>query len=581
VQGAFIQIIGGNMLKIGCARTDITVFEPGMGLLGWAYRHNVVTGVAMPLCARAFVLEQQDGGRVAIVVAEVGFITQGLRQAVVDELERRPALGLSDERIMLTATHTHSGPSGFSHVMFYSATSPGYSAKVFGGLVQGIVSAVEQAVTALVPGRVGLKSGRIPLSEPVAFNRAIRSYESNHDVVERTGIDHSPAAIDREMTVLRFDDASGRPLGMISWFGVHGTSVHRENLLLHPDNKGMAAAWFERYAREGLGVPGFVAAFAQSPCGDVTPNRNFSLRRGLTIGEHKDDFESARRNGEIQARFARQLFDSVLPGDALAPRLDAALLTADFANLAVDPAFADGRPGRHTSPAVVGLRMIFGTSEGPGLPYVFAPLVESASRASARLVALAKALGDDSQAPKLPLFEAGLGTKGKALGFYPMNRPFPIPDDADPTVGFLNRSLASGAVDERPWVPQVLPAQIIVIGGFAIAATAGELTTVAGRRLRAGLLDRLKGRGVRHIVSMPYSNTYSGYITTPEEYQCQGYEGGHTLFGRWTLGGHRTLFDRVAARLLIDPADRGSDRGPVPPRADPALLRRWAYVPRP
>ena len=49
--------------------------------------------------------------------------------------------------------------------------------------------------------------------------------------------------------------AAGRPLGLISWFGVHGTSIHRENLLLHPDNKGMASAWFERFATEHLGAP--------------------------------------------------------------------------------------------------------------------------------------------------------------------------------------------------------------------------------------------------------------------------------------------------------------------------------------
>ena len=570
------------MLKIGCARTDITVFEPGMGMLGWAYRHNVSRGVAMPLNARAFVLENPaDGVRVALVVAEICFITQALRQAVVAELEQRPELGLSDERILLSATHTHSSPAGYSHTVFYNASGPGFSEKVFRTLVRGIVSAIEQAAAALVPGRVRLQAGSIPVSEPVAFNRATHAYEANRDVGARTGQALSPTAIDREMTVLRFDDKAGRPLGMISWFGVHGTSIHRENLLLHPDNKGMAAAWFERFAAEHLDAPSFVAAFAQSPCGDVTPNRNYSRARGLTIGECEDDFESARRNGEIQARFAKVLFESAPPGKGRQPRLDGALLSADFAGLPVAPAFADGQAGRRTSPAVVGLRMIFGTSEGPGLPYVFAPAIEAAGRASGRLLALLGGVGADGQAPKLPLMELGLGTKGRILGCVPMDRTLPIPSSVDPTAAFLNRILGSGAVDARPWAPQILPAQVLIIGDFAIAAVPGELTTVAGRRLRAGLIGRLGARGVRHVVSMPYSNTYSGYITTPEEYEMQGYEGGHTLFGRWTLGGHRTLFDRVADRLLTAPGQRDPDRGPVPPRIDPALLLRWAYLPRP
>lgn len=568
------------MLKIGCAKTDLTVFEPGSCMLGWAFRDNTAEGVAMPLSARAFVLEDPvDGGRVALVVAEICFITQALRLAVLDELAGRPELRLSDERVVLSATHTHSSPSGFSHTVFYASTTPGTSDKVFRYLVNGIVSAIAKACERLAPGRVHVRSGEIPLSEPVAFNRAIHAYEANADVSQRTGHDYSPAALDREMTVARFDDQAGRPLGLVSWFGVHGTSIHRENHLLHPDNKGMAAAWMERHAALHLDAPGFVAAFAQAPCGDVTPNRNYSVNRGVTIGEHENDFEAARLNGEIQARFALALFESAT-GEGLEPRLDAALVSADFADLPVPPAFVEGRSGARTAPGVVGLRMIFGTREGPGASAALGPVIEAIVRSRVRLTRWTSDTSDDPQAPKLPLLEVGLGTRGKALGFRPMNRRFPLPSGVDPTVAFLNRVLETDAVDDRPWVPQVLPAQLVLIGDVALAAVAGELTTVAGRRLRADLLARLAARGVRRVVSMPYSNTYAGYITTPEEYVQQGYEGAHTLFGRWTLGGHRTLFDRVAQRLLTPPADRTPDRGPTPPRADGSLLARWAFLPK-
>lgn len=565
------------MLKLGCARTDLSVFEPGMCMLGWAHHDNTVQGVGMPLSARAFVLEDpDDGGRVVLVIAELCFITEALRQAVVDEVTKRPALRLPAERVVLSATHTHSSPSGFSQTVFYASTAPGFSDKVFRYLVQGLVAAIEQAVKRLAPGRVHLASGEIPVSEPVAFNRVVHAFEANPEVTERTGQAYSPTALDRRMTVLRFDDQAGRPLGLVSWFGVHGTSIHRESHLLHPDNKGLAAAWLERYAAQHLDAPGFVAAFAQAPCGDVTPNRNYSRSRGMTIGEHENDVEAARLNGEIQARFALSLFESA-SGEGLQPRLDAALCTADFADLPVPPEFAEGRTGCRTAPAVVGLRMIFGTREGPGLSAALQPVVEAAARARARLAGWTGG-DDDPQSPKLPLLELGLGTAGKAIGFYRMNRRFPIPSNVDPTVGFLNRVLETDALDDRPWAPQVLPAQIVLIGELALAATAGELTTVAGRRLRTGLLERLAPCGVHHVVAMPYCNAYAGYITTPEEYQLQGYEGGHTLFGRWTLGGHRALFDRVAGRLLAKPADRDPDHGPTPPRADPALLRRWAFI---
>ena len=48
------------------------------------------------------------------------------------------------------------------------------------------------------------------------------------------------------------------------------------------------------------------------------------------------------------------------------------------------------------------------------------------------------------------------------------------------------------------------------------------------------------------VILSPYANAFSGYITTQEEYQTQYYEGGHTIFGQWTLAAHQTQFDKVA-----------------------------------
>ena len=37
------------------------------------------------------------------------------------------------------------------------------------------------------------------------------------------------------------------------------------------------------------------------------------------------------------------------------------------------------------------------------------------------------------------------------------------------------------------------------------------------------------------MLCVGYSNAYFHYVTTPEEYDEQRYEGGSTLFGRWQL----------------------------------------------
>ena len=54
----------------------------------------------------------------------------------------------------------------------------------------------------------------------------------------------------------------------------------------------------------------------------------------------------------------------------------------------------------------------------------------------------------------------------------------------------------------------------------------------------------------------PYANSYAGYITTYEEYRLQLYEGGHTLFGKWTLAAYQMKFKQMAQELLKSPEDR-------------------------
>ena len=58
----------------------------------------------------------------------------------------------------------------------------------------------------------------------------------------------------------------------------------------------------------------------------------------------------------------------------------------------------------------------------------------------------------------------------------------------------------------------------------------------------------------------PYANAYSGYVTTFEEYQLQLYEGGHCLFGQWSLAALQTAFKRMIQDESYDSVDYQSDR---------------------
>lgn len=59
-----------------------------------------------------------------------------------------------------------------------------------------------------------------------------------------------------------------------------------------------------------------------------------------------------------------------------------------------------------------------------------------------------------------------------------------------------------------------------------------------------------------------------GYVTTYEEYQQQAYEGGHTLFGQWTLAACQSKFKDLSQQLKLDKNKRNYDQitrpAPIP-----------------
>src|SRR5687768_12351009 len=104
----------------GFARADITAYEAGTPMQGWAVPHNLALSVGTPLYVRAAVFER-DEGKGAFVCADLNFISWALRHGVLAALAREPGRGLGPHNTMLTATHTHSGPGGLSQYMMFNA----------------------------------------------------------------------------------------------------------------------------------------------------------------------------------------------------------------------------------------------------------------------------------------------------------------------------------------------------------------------------------------------------------------------------------------------------------------------------
>ncbi|CAJ0813381.1 neutral/alkaline ceramidase [Ralstonia flaminis] len=484
--------------NIGTGISDITGEAAEAGMFGYSKIDQQTGGIHQRQRARAFIIEDPaTKQRVAIVVTETGAVMQGVQQAVLARLKARYGALYTDANVLLTATHTHAGPGGFSHYALYNLNALGYLPQTFNAIVDGMVEAIVQAHDNVQPGEIDLNQSEL---HNASRNRSAPAFRAN-PAADRAVF---PEEIDPLVTQLTFRRA-GQAVGVLNLFATHGTSMTNTNTLISADNKGYAAYHFEH---DVMGVrylegKGFVAAFAQTNAGDMTPNLNLKPGSGPT----ENEFDNTRIIGERQFGVAQALVDA--PSTPLAGGVDVRQRYVEMGNVTVEPAYTgDGQ--RHTTcPAAIGTTLAAGSTEdGPG------PGVALEGQSNPFLAALGGLL-------------------------------FTIPDDLRKCHAPKELFVPTGLMRPVPWTPPVLPVQLVRIGPLYLAAVPAELTIMSGYRIRRQLARTL-GTTIHNVLAVSYSNAYSQYVTTPEEYDVQDYEGGSTLFGRWTQPAYMQELDRLA-----------------------------------
>ncbi|XVF46656.1 hypothetical protein PTKIN_Ptkin03bG0045200 [Pterospermum kingtungense] len=294
--------------------------------------------------------------------------------------------------------------------------------------------------------------------------------------------------------------------------------------------------------------PGFVSAFCQTNCGDVSPNvlGAFCTDTGLpcdfdhsTCGGknelcygrgpgYPNEFESTRIIGERQFKKAADLFNTA--SEQLKGKVDYRHAYLDFSQLEVTLSKeGGGSEVVKTCPAAMGFGFTAGTTDGPG--------------------AFDFKQGDDKGNPFWRLVRNLLKTPDKKQ--VDCQHPKPI---------LLDTGEMKKPYD---WVPSILPIQILRIGQLVILSVPGEFTTMSGRRLRDAVKTVLTSSGTGefgsniHIVIAGLTNTYSQYVATLEEYQ-----GASTPYGLHTLSAYIQEFQKLASALL---KGQPVEAGPQPP----------------
>jgi neutral ceramidase len=547
-------------MRAGFAKEDISAWEPGMTLMGWGVPEQQAEGVELPLYSRAAVFQDEAGRRVAYVVVDLMAVSQGVWLTVCDALTTDyPDLGLGIHNVAIVATHTHSGPSGFGHHFWLNLSTPGFSRSVHDRIVDGVIQSIVSASQSMADVTLSIGDTDIPQEAKVAFNRSWFAFSRNQDVAP-VPFERRDEAVDRTLTLVTAETNDGR-LDLMSWFGLHGTCIHKEQRKLHPDHKGLAAQTLEHHHG--------VALMAQACCGDVSPNHRHDSSRGHTVGTSTSDHTNAELAASAQVDAIRRLQRDGL--QVMSGCVEVVSRVIDFECAPVDPSFSPDHHTRTTSPARLGLSMAEGTAEGPGPLHAVRQLNRASTRVRAGLHGAWSRLTrrPPNHDPKISLLELSRGDKTRLAGVVPVRWLPPV----DPIVTWIRDHIRRGTAGSGSWVPTKLPIQLVRVGSLVLCTLPFEVTTVAGRRLRETLRSRLPD-DITHIVISSYANAYCGYLTTFEEYQVQHYEAGYNLFGPFALAAARTAVAELAEQI-----GHGSVfQGTAPPRVDQAQLHALAFT---
>ncbi|GLZ31729.1 neutral ceramidase [Lentzea sp. NBRC 105346] len=494
---------------VGRGISDVTGAAAENGMMGYSKFDQKTSGIHQRQRSRAYiVVDQETGKRVAYVNADLAMIFRAVQEGVLAKLQQKYGQTYTRENLLLSATHTHSGPGGFSHNLAYNLSILGMQPQTLNAITDGITESIVKAHEDLKPGSISINRGELTNA---SVNRSKLAFGKNPDK------SFFPNGIDPAMTVLRFKQG-GSDVGAISWFATHNTSMTNANTLISPDNKGYAAYQWEHDEKgvRYLDNPnGFVATFPNTNAGDMSPNLNLKPGSGPT----EDEVENTRIIGERQNGKAHEIYNG--PQTNLTGGVDYRMRFVDMSTVNVDGRYTpDGKP-KTTCSGVVGASTIAGSVEdGPAIP----------------------GFSEGMQSPLKKLFE-------------PLNVPVPewLKSCQYPKASLVPTGLVGAT-------PNVLPLQIVRIGSLVLVAVPGEVTITAGLRIRRSVATEL-GTSLENVLIQGYANDYSQYVTTPEEYDEQQYEGGSTLFGRNTTPAYQQEFGKLAKAMRDNTP---VDNGPVP-----------------
>jgi hypothetical protein len=231
-------------LKAGMAKTVITP-PVGTQLSGYGGRTDPSTEVLDDLYAKALVFD--DGNeRIALVVCDI----IGFRIDMVNEMRAiiQQQTGIKPDNIMITCTHTHSGPNLRSADSAYVES-----------LKLHVAGAVAAAANSMKEARVGAARGECHVG---ANRRHPNSPSGPYSLYK-----YPDGIMDPTVMVLRVEDTTGNIIGLVTNHAGHPVAWGSRELGISRDYPGFAIDVLEKVWGDDV-----VAIFLQGCCGDLNLN---------------------------------------------------------------------------------------------------------------------------------------------------------------------------------------------------------------------------------------------------------------------------------------------------------------------
>lgn len=270
---AALPAASGGEFRAGAAIVDITP-KSGAPMAGY-YKFRGVTGILDPIHVKTIVVDQ-DGARAAFVVLDLSGTTrpvvEATRKLVADQC------GIPGDRVMISATHTHTGPvlpRGSLLDDITKAKSP-LGLEYVDALPGLIARSVKEALAKLAPARASAVIGK---AEGISFNRRVIGRDGKciwQPQKIDPAVERPAGPVDPEVGLLVFEGPGRSPLAAYVNFAMHPTSVGG-GTRISADYPGVLT----RLLSERIG-PDMIAVFANGCCGNINHTDYLSGTRRST-----------------------------------------------------------------------------------------------------------------------------------------------------------------------------------------------------------------------------------------------------------------------------------------------------------